>query len=66
MANLTFGNITFDGNLSDLSVKDRLDFLLGTGQTGYEVYGKLAGDNYLFALKSDSMAICWQEIPMLA
>ncbi len=57
MANLTFGNITLDGNLSDWSVNDRLDFLLGTGQAGYEVYGKLVGDNYLFALKSDSMAI---------
>ena len=57
MANLTFGNIILDGNISDWTTNDRLDFLPGTGQPGYEVYGKLVGDNYLFALKSDTMAI---------
>ena len=57
MQNNTFGNITLDGNLSDWTVDERLDFLPGTGQPGYEVYGKLVGDNYLFAIKSDGMAI---------
>ena len=53
----TFGNIILDGNLSDWTVNDRLDFLPGTGQVGYEVYGKLIGDNYLFAITSDTTAI---------
>ena len=57
MQNLTFGNITLDGNLSDWTVNNRLDFLPGTGQLGYEVYGQLVGDNYIFAIKSDSTAI---------
>ena len=57
MQNNTFGNITLDGNLNDWTSNERLDFLPGTGQPGYEVYGKLAGDNYLFAIKSDSNAI---------
>jgi serralysin len=54
MANNT---ITIDGNLSDWTINERLDFLPGTGQLGYEVYGKLEGDNYIFALKSDGTAI---------
>ena len=57
MQNLTFGNIILDGNLSDWTVNHRLDFLPGTGQFGYEVYGQLVGDNYIFAIKSDSTAI---------
>ncbi len=50
-------NITLDGNLSDWTVNNRLDFLTGTGQPGYEIYGQLVGDNYVFAIKSDSTAI---------
>ena len=50
-------NITIDGNLSDWTTSDRLDFLPGLGVTGYEVYGRLEGDNYIFALKSDGDAI---------
>lgn len=56
MQNL-LGNITLDGNLSDWTVNNRLDFLTGTGQPGYEIYGQLVGDNYVFAIKSDSTAI---------
>ena len=56
MQNL-IGNITLDGNLSDWSVNNRLDFLPGTGLPGYEIYGQLVGDNYIFAIKSDSTAI---------
>ena len=48
------GNITLDGNLSDWTVSNRLDFLPGTGQPGYEIYGQLVGDNYIFAIKSDT------------
>lgn len=55
--NTTYGNITLDGNLADWTASDRLDFLPGTGQAGYEVYGKLAGDAYVFAIKSDGTAI---------
>lgn len=43
-------NITIDGNLSDWTTDERLDFLPGAGQVGYEVYGKLQGDNYIFAI----------------
>ncbi|BAZ44053.1 hypothetical protein NIES4102_10570 [Chondrocystis sp. NIES-4102] len=55
--NTTYGNITLDGNLADWTSNDRLDFLPGTGQPGYEVYGKLAGDTYVFAIKADGTAI---------
>ena len=50
-------NIIIDGNLSDWATKNRLDFLPGLGQTGYEVYGKLEGDNYILAIQSDGTAI---------
>lgn len=50
-------NITIDGNLSDWTTNERLDFLPGTGQAGYEVYGKLEGDRYIFAIQSDGTAI---------
>jgi peptidoglycan/xylan/chitin deacetylase (PgdA/CDA1 family) len=50
----TFGNISLDGNLNDWTTLNRLDFLPGTGQTGYEIYGKYAGDNYIFAIKANS------------
>jgi Ca2+-binding RTX toxin-like protein len=53
----TYGNITLDGNLADWTSNYRLDFLPGTGEPGYEVYGKLVGDAYVFALKSDVTAI---------
>ncbi len=53
----TYGNITLDGNLADWTGNDRLDFLPGTSQPGYEVYGKLTGDAYVFAIKSDGTAI---------
>ncbi|MGD1918348.1 MAG: polysaccharide deacetylase [Pleurocapsa sp.] len=50
-------NITIDGNLSDWTTNERLDFLPGTGQVDYEVYGKLQGDSYIFAIQSDGTAI---------
>ena len=53
----TYGNITLDGNLSDWTESNRLDFLPGLGQPGYEVYGKIAGDAYVFAIKSDGTVI---------
>lgn len=45
-------NITIDGNLSDWTIDERLDFLPGMSQSGYEVYGKLQGDSYIFAIQS--------------
>jgi RTX calcium-binding nonapeptide repeat (4 copies)/Polysaccharide deacetylase len=48
----TYGNITLDGSLTDWTATDRLDFLPGSGQTGYEVYGKNTTDGYAFAIKS--------------
>ena len=47
-----FGNITIDGNITDWLATDRLDYLPGTSTTGYESYGKFAGDAYIFALKA--------------
>ncbi|GAB4542593.1 MAG: hypothetical protein Tsb0014_35480 [Pleurocapsa sp.] len=55
--NGTYGNITLDGNLGDWTSSERLDFLPGLSQSGYEVYGKIAGDAYVFAIKSDGTAI---------
>jgi peptidoglycan/xylan/chitin deacetylase (PgdA/CDA1 family) len=49
----TYGNITVDGNLIDWTTNDRLDVDPAVQQTGQEVYGKYAGNNYIFALKSD-------------
>ena len=50
-------DIIIDGNLSDWTTSERLDYLPGTGQPGYKVYGKLQGDNYIFAIQSDGTAI---------
>jgi Ca2+-binding RTX toxin-like protein len=47
-----YGNITLDGTLTDWSAGDRLDFLPGSGQTGYAVYGKNTVDGYAFAINS--------------
>jgi peptidoglycan/xylan/chitin deacetylase (PgdA/CDA1 family) len=48
----TYGNITLDGTLTDWTATDRLDILPGSGQTGYEVYGKNTVDGYVFAIQS--------------
>jgi RTX calcium-binding nonapeptide repeat (4 copies) len=48
----TYGNITLDGALTDWNNTNRLDVLPGSGQTGYEVYGKNTVDGYAFAIKS--------------
>jgi serralysin len=55
--NTTYGNITLDGSLADWTSQERLDLLPGMGQPGYEIYGKIAGDAYIFAIKSDGTAI---------
>ncbi|MBD2356847.1 polysaccharide deacetylase [Tolypothrix sp. FACHB-123] len=57
-----YGNISLDGNLQDWTASERLDFLPGTGVQGVEIYGKYAvdlnvGDAYVFALKTDDLAI---------
>ena len=54
MAAPTYGNITVDGGLSDWTTRDRLDIVPGTGLSGYEVYGKYAGNAYVLAIKSAS------------
>jgi peptidoglycan/xylan/chitin deacetylase (PgdA/CDA1 family) len=48
----TYGNITLDGALTDWTASDRLDILPGSGQVGYEVYGKNTVDGYAFAIQS--------------
>jgi hypothetical protein len=48
----TYGNITLDGALTDWTASDRLDILPGSGQSGYEVYGKNTVDGYAFAIRS--------------
>jgi hypothetical protein len=53
----SYGNISLDGNLSDWTASDRLDYIPGMGQPGFEIYGKYAGDAYVFAIKSDNVAI---------
>ena len=47
-----FGNVTLDGNSTDWTTADRIDFKLGTSQPGFEVYGKYAGNAYVLAIKS--------------
>ena len=49
---VAYGNIDVDGSLEDWKIADRLDYLPNTSTTGYEVYGKYAGDNYVFAINS--------------
>jgi RTX calcium-binding nonapeptide repeat (4 copies) len=48
----TYGNITLDGSLADWTASDRIDFLPGASQAGYEVYGKNTVDGYTFAIQS--------------
>jgi Ca2+-binding RTX toxin-like protein/peptidoglycan/xylan/chitin deacetylase (PgdA/CDA1 family) len=50
------GDVEIDGNLLDWSSADRLE-VPGSGVNGYELYGKVAGDAFVFALKADSTAI---------
>ena len=44
------GNITMDGVLSDWTAANRIDTTGGTA--GYEIYAKVTGDSYVFAIKS--------------
>jgi serralysin len=49
----TYGTTTVDGSLADWTTAERLDsFATGTARMGYELYGKYAADNYLFAIQS--------------
>jgi serralysin len=48
------GDKTLDGNLADWSAGDRID-LPGFQVPGYEIYGKLTGDHYVVAIKSDTV-----------
>ncbi|MFM1815781.1 MAG: hypothetical protein RLZ98_2476, partial [Pseudomonadota bacterium] len=47
---VTVGSITLDGSLSEWTTADRLDSSLGVA--GYEIYGRITGDNYVIALKA--------------
>lgn len=47
------GDKTLDGNLADWTAADRID-LPGFQVPGYELYGKLTGDHYVVAIKSDA------------
>lgn len=44
------GNMTLDGSLADWTQAERIDLSLGV--SGYEIYGKYTGDNYVIAIKS--------------
>ena len=46
----TVGSVTLDGALSDWTASDRID--TGNAVADYEVYGKVAGDSYVFAIKA--------------
>jgi Ca2+-binding RTX toxin-like protein len=46
------GGLTLDGSLADWTAADRLD-PAGNRVAGYEIYGKVVGDQYVIALKSD-------------
>lgn len=52
-----FGSITLDGNLSDWTLSDRLDYLPGTSVSGYKTYGKFTGDAYTFAIEAPTGTI---------
>jgi serralysin len=47
----TYGAITVDGNLADWTAANRLDSAVN-GVAGWEVYGRLDGGAYVFALRS--------------
>ena len=44
------GNVTLDGGLGDWTAADRIDISLGAA--GYEIYGRVTGENYVIALKA--------------
>ena len=46
----TVGSVVLDGSLSEWTGADRIDTTLGV--PGYEIYGRVTADNYVFALKS--------------
>lgn len=48
---VTVGSVTLDGALAEWTAADRIDATLGL--SGYEIYGKVTGDNYVIALKSE-------------
>ncbi|EAW34922.1 polysaccharide deacetylase family protein [Lyngbya sp. PCC 8106] len=52
-----YGDVTVDGNIADWTASDRLDFAPGTGQAGYQIYGKYTGDAYVFGFQTDTNTI---------
>ncbi len=48
----TYGDISLDGSLSDWKKSDRLDLLPGSGQAGYQVFGKATSEGYAFGISS--------------
>lgn len=52
----TYGTITLDGILSDWTASERLD-TAASGTAGYEFYGTLTGDAFVFAIKTDGTVI---------
>jgi hypothetical protein len=50
--NITYGNISLDGSLADWKTVDRLDYVPGVAQAGYQVFGKSTADGYVFAIDS--------------
>ena len=44
------GNTTLDGTLTDWTAADRIDSVAPVA--GYEVYGRVTGDSYVFAIKA--------------
>jgi serralysin len=49
-APVTVGTVTLDGSLADWTAADRIDGVAPVA--GYEVYGRVSGDSYIFAMKS--------------
>jgi Ca2+-binding RTX toxin-like protein len=50
-----FGEVTLDGALGEWATDERIDRLDGT--PGYEVYGEVAADHYIIALKTDGTPV---------
>jgi RTX calcium-binding nonapeptide repeat (4 copies)/Polysaccharide deacetylase len=50
--NIAYGNISLDGSLADWKTVDRLDYVPGVAQAGYQVFGKSTVDGYVFAIDS--------------
>jgi serralysin len=66
----TYGSINVDGSLTDWVASERLDTIPGSGTAGYELYGKYAANNYVFAMKSavpiDNRSTIWLDTDRFA